>query len=514
MYLIRHYFHGFDEHSILRRDGQQHVLESRLYVADKNLSSVLRTPDDVILETKHHPSVLAIPTACSNHVMSMPENYNCGPVFVRQVCASKDARGLLSCPPNDGFLWYDERFRMGATPRRVRLGSCDRDVATVYVMGGVWGKRPSAYRRVVVISAGLILVPFAALLAQNQPSFDDLASEAAAARIANDVPRAIQLYQQAVQLNPQWDKGWWYLGLLQYETNAYPAARDALTRYLKLAPTAGPAIALRGLCEFETGQYDQSLKDIETGISLGAANQPRNEQILKFHAALLLTKTGRFQEALDEYGWFAQNGITNPELLLGLGLAGLRTPALPKEVVADQRDFYTAAGDAVYEFLAKHRDEAQQAFQDLFHRFPSAPNAHYLYGYLLLQTDPDHAIEELKQELKVSPSNIDADVLLAWACLLENKPAQALPYAQKAFAAQPSASVSLLVLGRSLVETGDLKNGTEYLERAVQLDPKNLEIHIALAHAYSEEGLKQEAWRERMLSIQMENHGTSQVANP
>ena len=381
-------------------------------------------------------------------------------------------------------------------------------------MGGLKGKRRSAYRRIFVILAGLILAPLASLRAQNQPSFDDLSSQAAVARTANDIPRAIELYKQAVQLNPGWDKGWWYLGLLEYQTNAYPAAQDALTQYLKLAPRAGPAFALRGLCEFETGDYQQSLKDIETGISLGAANQPRNEQILKFHAALLLTKAGRFQEALHEYGWFAENGITNPELLLGLGLAGLRAPMIPKEIAADQQPLFTAAGDAVYEFLAHHQNQAQHAFDELFRRFPTAANAHYLYGYLLLQTDPDHAIEEFKRELAASPTSIDADVMLAWAYLLENEPARALPYAQKSFGAQPSASVSLLVLGRSLVETGDLKNGTKYLDRAVQIDPNNLEIHIALAHAYSEEGLKQEAWRERMLSIRMENHGTSQVANP
>ena len=381
-------------------------------------------------------------------------------------------------------------------------------------MGGLKGSRRPAYRRIFVILAGLILAPLASLRAQNPPSFDDLSSQAAAARAANDIPRAIQLYQQAVQVNPGWDKGWWSLGLLEYQTNAYPAAQDALTQYLKLAPTAAPAFALRGLCEFETGEYDQSLKDIETGISLGAANQPRNEQILKFHAALLLTKAGRFQEALHEYSWFAENGITNPELLLGLGLAGLRNPILPMEVPADQQALLTAAGDAVYQFLAHHQDQAQQAFEDFFHRFPSTANAHYLYGYLLLQTDPDHAIEEFKRELTVSPASVDADVMLAWAYLLENEPAQALPYAQKSFEAQASASVSLLVLGRSLVETGHLKNGTKYLERAAHVDPNNLEIHIALAHAYSEEGLKQQAWRERMLSIQMENHGTSQVANP
>jgi predicted Zn-dependent protease len=388
--------------------------------------------------------------------------------------------------------------------------------ATVDVMGGVNGRKQGCYGRVKLALAGLALVLLPSLCAaQDAPGgFDDLASQAAAARTADDVPRAIELYQKAVQLNPQWSQGWWYLGSLQYRTNAYTAAQESLTHYLDLSPDAGPAFALRGLCEFETGDYAQSLKDIQTGMSLGAANQPQNEQILRYHLALLLTRAGDFQAALHEYGWFAEKGITSPELLMGLGLAGLRTSKMPQDVPPDQQDLFAAAGNAVYEFMAQHPDRAEQAFQDLFHRFPNAANAHYLYGYLLLQKDPDHAIEEFQQELQVSPSDAGADIMLAWVYLLDNEPAKALPYAQKAFAAEPSLSVAQLVLGRSLVGAGDLERGTEYLEQAAKVDPDNLEIHMALAHAYSEEGRKGDAWRERMLSLQIEGHGTNQVANP
>ncbi|HTU33232.1 MAG TPA: tetratricopeptide repeat protein [Candidatus Acidoferrum sp.] len=385
----------------------------------------------------------------------------------------------------------------------------------VWIMGGVSRKKKCCR---CSITAALTVLLFAlcplAVPAQNAPpSFDELASEASAASTAGNLPQAIQFYQGALQLKPEWAEGWWHLGLLQYETNAYPSAEESLTHYIELSPNAGPAVALRGLCEFETADYAQSLKDIETGLSLGAATDSRNEQILRYHAALLLTRAGQYQPALQEYAWFARNGISSPELLLGLGLAGLRVPTMPKDIQPDQQPLLAAAGEAAYQFLARHEDQAQKAFDDLFRRFPKAVNAHYLYGYMLLQRDPDHAIDEFKQELQVFPTNADADVMLAWAYLSQNDPQAALPFAQKAFAEGPQVPTAQLVLGRSLVETGQLRAGTDRLEKAAEIDPNNVEIHIALAHAYSEEGRKEDAWRERMLSIQIQTHEANQVAN-
>ena len=67
------------------------------------------------------------------------------------------------------------------------------------------------------------------LPAQDHPySFDEMAAEAAAARDAEDNPRAVQLYAQALQLNPKWEEGWWSLGLLQYGSGAFASAIDAL----------------------------------------------------------------------------------------------------------------------------------------------------------------------------------------------------------------------------------------------------------------------------------------------
>jgi hypothetical protein len=75
--MIRQHFHRFDEHAVLCRCCQQHVLEPCLNIINKNLAPVFRAPDDVILETENRSCVVTVPAArCSDfHVMSLPRTY-------------------------------------------------------------------------------------------------------------------------------------------------------------------------------------------------------------------------------------------------------------------------------------------------------------------------------------------------------------------------------------------------------------------------------------------------------
>jgi tetratricopeptide (TPR) repeat protein len=347
--------------------------------------------------------------------------------------------------------------------------------------------------------------------AQTNPSeFDNVVQKAITARNRDDLPQAVTLYSQAVRLHPEWPEGWWFLGSLQYESEAYAQARDALTHYIELAPDAGPAWALRGLSEFETGEYRESLADLRRGLSLGAGKQPRDEKILRYHVALLLTRNGNFEGALQEYASLARSKVPNPELLVAIGLAGLRIPLLPGQLEADKHELLATAGNAAFLYMSGDEKAAQQQFQKLFQRFPAAANAHYLYGYLLLSTDPDQATNEFSRELEISPSNAPAQLMVAWDSLMRNDFGTALTYAEKAVAEEPKLPVAQLVLGRALLETGDVKAGTEVLEKELQVEPENLEIHFGLAKAYSKSGRKEDARRERLLCLQMERSATNQ----
>jgi Flp pilus assembly protein TadD len=355
-----------------------------------------------------------------------------------------------------------------------------------------------------------ILISFAALLLicirsawpqESSPQFQDLAARAAAARDKDDVPLAIQLYRQADQLKPDWAEGWFYLGLLEYSSNDFPSAIDALNHLLLLQPGAPPALALRGLSEFETAAYDDSLRDLDQAVQKGAANEPHNEQIIRYHYAQLLARAGRFQDAVLQYQFFASHNIDDPDLLLGLGLAGMRNATFPKDISADDRQVFEAAGSAGYTFLSGDSVAADAAFKQLFARYPTTPNLHFFYGVLLFMHGPDLAIDQFRSEVAVAPGNADAHAILAYALMFAGRFAEARPEAELALAGAPGMEMAQLALGRSLAETGDTKSAGEVLNEILKRDPDNLEAHMALAAMYSRAGRKEDAYRERMLCL-------------
>jgi tetratricopeptide (TPR) repeat protein len=365
---------------------------------------------------------------------------------------------------------------------------------------------PSAAARGLLF---LVLIPTlpatrAICFAQETPApqplpaqFDDLATRAAAARDQQNLPLAIQLYSQAEQLKPDWQEGWWYLGILQYSSNQYPGAIDAFTHLLQLVPTAVPAMALRGLCEFETASYEDSLRDLEQAVAHGALNEPRNEQIIRYHLALLLAHTGRFQEALDQYHFFAEHLVDVPDLKIGIGLAGMRVSSFPNDVTAQDRELYQAAGNAGYVFLSGDNEQADDLFATLFVHYPSKPNLHYFYGFLLFPHDPALAIDQFHSELAVNPANETANALLALTLVIAGRFSEALAPAQRSYANAPDMEMAQLALGRALAETGDMKRGEELLNQVIQRDPNNLEAHLGLVSIYSQSGNREEAARER-----------------
>ena len=349
----------------------------------------------------------------------------------------------------------------------------------------------------VGLLTALVCAPGIDASQQPAPNLDDLAARAAAARDQQNLPLALQLYEQAEQLNPAWQEGWWYLGVLHYSSNEFAAATDAFNHLLELAPRAVPALALRGLCEFETGAYDDSLRDLESAVKHGAASDSRNEQIIRFHMAQLLTRAGRFQDGLEQYRYFATNHIDAPDLMIGISLAGMRTSLLPKDIHAEKREMLESAGKAGYTFLSGDSDAAEDLFQQLFAQNSSSPNIHFFYGMLLFAKHPELAVEQFRRELLVSPNSEEANALFAFTSVLAGRFADALEPAKRAYAAAPEMELAQIALGRALAETGDLKRGAELLQQVIAHDPDNVEAHLGLLSIYSHSGNKEELNHER-----------------
>jgi predicted Zn-dependent protease len=330
----------------------------------------------------------------------------------------------------------------------------------------------------------------------------DLASQAAAARDADDVPRAIELYRQGVKAKPDWPEGWWFLGLLYYESHSFNEGRQAFTEFTKLEEKAPAGWAYLGLCEFEAGEYESALTHLDRAIASGARPDPDVEQVLRFHHALLLTRGGFFDQARQELQPFVQRGIRDPVLIAGLGLNALEMRLVPQEAAA-QRSLVEGAGQTVYSWIAGDSSQAEAGFRSLLAAFPSTPGIHYLYATYLLAVRPEAMNGELQRELEVNPANTRARAALALRLARAGDAAAALPLARKAVEERPDLAAAQYAYGVALTEAGTSHDAIEHLEAAVRLDPANLAHHTALATAYSEAGWYERARLERAESIRM-----------
>jgi tetratricopeptide (TPR) repeat protein len=333
-------------------------------------------------------------------------------------------------------------------------------------------------------------------------TFDQLAAQATAAREADKNAEAIQLYKDALQLKPTWSEGWWYLGTLSYDVDQYQNGRQAFAEFVKLEEKAAPGWAFLGLCESETGDFAHALEHLRRGLEIGTGIEPESEQVFRFHEALLLTRTGLFDQASPRFMPFVRRGVHDPTLIAGIGLNSLHQALLPREIPAQRREMVSAVGQAVYLWMSADTSKTGPAFQALLERYPTAPGVHYLYATYLLSFRPaEEAIAELKRELELNPHSADARAMLSLIAMRAGAESAALPLAKQAAQDGPACPMAQYAYGLLLAGTGDLPQAIEHLETAERLDPANVEYHMGLAGAYSKIGRHEDARRERRTSI-------------
>ena len=329
-------------------------------------------------------------------------------------------------------------------------------------------------------------------------ALDRLAKQAEQARQDNRVNDAIALYKKGVALKPSWGEGWWNLGSLYYDLDDYTQGRDAFRHLAALDPKSGIAWTMLGLCEFQTRQYDLSLSHLGRGRALGTGGSDSISDVARYHLALLLTRSGDYEQALKELAVFAQRDRNLPDYVEAMGIAALRKPVLPSELPPTERELVMDTGRAMYDATSRKARNAESDFRMLLDKYPNQANIHYLYGTSLLNSDSERALAEMKKELDISPMHVPALVAIAAELLRAEDYKSALPYAEKAIEADANSFPAHAILGRILVEGGiDKPRGVKELELARNLEPTSPQVRIALASAYAKVGRNEEAAKER-----------------
>ena len=339
----------------------------------------------------------------------------------------------------------------------------------------------------------------------NAQSFPEIAAQANAAREADRLPEAAALYRKALALNSAWAEGWFSLGTIQYDQDAYQEAAASLTHAVELAPENGPALLMLGLSECELGRNEPALRHLQEGqrarISAGASLR----KVGLFHQAVLLQRAAKFEAAETTLYPLCRDGIQSQELLQTLGMVALRIEqeSPPASVPVAQ------VGHA--EWLADQRnfEAAHREYDFLVQEFPDLPNIHLAYGRFLLKVhDFTGAVAQFENEIKRHPGSVIARLEIA-AVKYRVDSAAGLPYAEEAVILDPTSPFARYLLGLLLVDTGDCRRAIPELESAKKSLTEEPGVFYALGNAYARCGRSDDAARARATFNNLRNQGNS-----
>jgi tetratricopeptide (TPR) repeat protein len=339
-----------------------------------------------------------------------------------------------------------------------------------------------------------------ALRAQSKPSqgFATLSAQANAARDADRLDAAVALYKKALAMRPNWAEGWWSLGTIEYDTNAYAPAAHSFEKLLALQPRNGMAHAMLGLCQFELGLDSSALQHLETATNLGISPDPQFREVFLYHQAVLFQCSAKFEHAQTLLQQLCLERTSGPEMNDTLGMTLLRmTAKAPPAADTPDRKVVAEIGRAGCLVGQKKYDEAKPIVNSLTTEYPRFPNIHYAAGLLFLDTgDVQTAIAQFQDEIRNDPQNVVSRLKIAAAEYKVDSQA-GIPYAEEAVKIDPNLPLAHYLLGLLLLDTGDYQRAIPELETASKAYPKEAKLYFALGSAYAQAGRKQDAARAR-----------------
>jgi len=334
----------------------------------------------------------------------------------------------------------------------------------------------------------------------SSESFEELSRHAAESQAAGQTELAIQNYRRALQVRPEWDDGRWNLAMLYYSAAKYPEAISALKGWVERKPTFGTAWAVMGLSEFEIKDYNNALIHLQRGEELGFGGSAEAVRFAKYHLGLLLNRDGQFENATRILAPEAGSGGLAKKIEFALGMALLRIPSLPDQVEASKNTLVQTAGEIAALLQESKYDQAFPQFQFLLKQYPSAPFLHYAYATALAALSQyDEAETRFRDELTISPASELPYIRMASLALKRRRPAEALPFAQRAVQLSADSGEAHYLLGRASLELGQQETAVRELEMASKLAPGSPEVHFNLARAYAKAKLTDKAEQERAI---------------
>jgi tetratricopeptide (TPR) repeat protein len=183
----------------------------------------------------------------------------------------------------------------------------------------------------------------------------------------------------------------------------------------------------------------------------------------------------------------ARFGKTNEpaQVKAALALALLRVPLLPEQISPAKDALLDMAGETAALLVAGRFDQALQLFQRILRDYPDTPYLRYAYGSALdFRQQYEEAGVQLREQIRLTPGSVVAQVRLGAVLLKLHRPAEALPIARRAVELDAESAISHQLLGRILTEVGQTEESTRETELAKKAGPQKYEVDSEVARMY------------------------------
>lgn len=130
-------------------------------------------------------------------------------------------------------------------------------------------------------------------------------------------------------------------------------------------------------------------------------------------------------------------------------------------------------------------DEAEAFFSRAVAADKAFAGAHMNLAYLyLLKREPEKSAAELKEVLRLEPTNADANYRLAWLLFSQNRFDECIGFVENLKQSQKPSAPLLALLGDAHLKKGDKGGAVSALKSAVELKPDEPSYHFALGVAW------------------------------
>jgi tetratricopeptide (TPR) repeat protein len=225
-----------------------------------------------------------------------------------------------------------------------------------------------------------------------------------------------------------------------------------------------------------------------------------NDELLStasYYLALLMNYYGEFEAAAKLLLPFALKQNASPTVIEAFGIAMLRRRYLPATIPAQERAKIDQVGRAAFLSVAKTAGHGVPEMEQLVEKYPEDLDIRFAYGSMLVDEEPETAIEQFRQVLAGNPEDYLANRMLGTMLSKRRQFDEAVRLLNKARELRPHSIAARYQLAVAKLATARFEESRVLLEQIVEQTPEFTAARVTLATVYYRLGRKLDGDRQR-----------------